>query len=292
VVEDRRPGERGLVVGRGGWLHLPPELLSSAGIADRVHVKLGEAGLVLSAAPEGQTRDADAERVRPEARPGPRWRPAVVELREVRRMRGTGAARRAVLHSFCREIVPGRLTAVIGPSGSGKTTLLRLLAALDMPQHGEVMLDGESTSKWDDERRAALRRSRIGYLPQEPAPVFFLSAVENVALALRLRGWQAAEALERATVVLSWVDLAERARQRVERLSAGEAQRVALARALASARGLLIVDEPTSRLDEARAAAVGRLLAAAAIEDGQTVVCATHDPQLIASAHEIIDLGP
>jgi putative ABC transport system ATP-binding protein len=120
--------------------------------------------------------------------------------------------------------------------------------------------------------------------------VGFLSAEENVVLALRLRGWSTAAAVRRATIVLAWVGLSDRARQRVARLSAGEAQRVALARALASARGLLIVDEPTSRLDEAGATAIAELLASASASDRQTVVCATHDPLLITHADEVIAL--
>jgi putative ABC transport system ATP-binding protein len=209
----------------------------------------------------------------------------------VTRWRGRGAGRRRVLDAVSGQLTPGRLTAIIGPSGSGKTTLLRLLAALDRPDGGEIVIEGEVTSGWGEERRAALRRRRIGYLPQEPSPVGFLSAEENVALALRLRGVDPDEAVERASVVLAWLGLSERARQRVSRLSAGEAQRVALARAMASARGLLIVDEPTSRLDEARAAGVGQMLASAAVDDAQTVVCATHDPQLIRTAHEVVDLS-
>ena len=109
-------------------------------------------------------------------------------------------------------------------------------------------------------------------------------------LALRMRGWELDGASERAAVVLARVGLADRARQRVTRLSAGEAQRVALARALASARGLLIVDEPTSRLDEANAVAVATLMASAAVHDGQTVVCATHDPEVIGRADDVFEL--
>src|SRR5205085_12431108 len=101
---------------------------------------------------------------------------------------------RHVLTDVSRSLVPGRLTVVVGPSGSGKTTLLRLLAGLDVPDGGEIELDGEDVSAWDAERRASLRRRRIGYLPQEPSPIAFLSAEENVALALRLRGWDPAAA--------------------------------------------------------------------------------------------------
>ena len=109
-------------------------------------------------------------------------------------------------------------------------------------------------------------------------------------LALRLRGRAPREAAERAAVALARLGLGDRARQRVGRLSSGETQRVALARALASARGLLIVDEPTSRLDEASAAAVADLLVRAAAEDGQTVICATHDPEVIAAADDVLAL--
>ena len=161
-----------------------------------------------------------------------------------------------------------------------------------MPDSGELLIDGRPLAPLGPEQLAALRRQRIGYLPQEPSPVGFLSAEENVVLALALRDWLPAQAAERATVVLARLGLSERTRQRVARLSAGEAQRVALARALACARGLLIVDEPTSRLDREHAVRVAELLSRAAYEDQQTVVCATHDPEVIRYADELVALGP
>jgi ABC-type lipoprotein export system ATPase subunit len=182
------------------------------------------------------------------------------------------------------------MTAVVGRSGAGKTTLLELLAGLAVPDAGEVLLDGRALGP-GSERRAAERRARIGYLPQEPVPVGFLSAAENIALALTARGCERDRAARAAREVLDRVGLAERSGQRVERLSAGEAQRVALARALACADGLLIVDEPTSRLDEETAAAVAALLAAAAEQDGHTVICATHDVPVISRAHAAVTLG-
>jgi putative ABC transport system ATP-binding protein len=196
-----------------------------------------------------------------------------------------------VIDGLSLVFAPGRMTAVTGRSGSGKTTLLRLLAGLDTPDSGELLIDQDALGGWDAEQLAGLRRARIGYQPQEPSPVGFLSATENVVLSLRLRGWDAAAAGERAAVVLARLGLADRARQRVSRLSAGEATRVALAQALASARGLLVVDEPTSRLDEANAAAVAMLLARAAAEDHQTVICATHDPEVIRHADRVVALG-
>jgi ABC-type lipoprotein export system ATPase subunit len=195
-----------------------------------------------------------------------------------------------VLADLSAELGPGGLTVIIGRSGSGKTTLLELLACLAQPDRGELIIAGERVGALGAEGLAALRRRRLGYLPQEPAPVGFLSAVENVALALVVRGIGAEEARDRAEEVMSEVGLAERRRQRVARLSLGEAQRVALARALVCACGLLVVDEPTSRLDSDGAAAVAALLRRAA-QDGHTVVCATHDPLLIERADQTLELG-
>jgi ABC-type lipoprotein export system ATPase subunit len=291
VVEDRRDGEDALVVGRGGWVRLPPELLADAAIGDRARVRAVRGGLMVTPAHER----ALVERRQPPA--GERgadercWRAARLELRALSRGYGHGGARRQVIDGLSLTLGPGRMTVITGSSGAGKTTLLALLAGLDRPESGELALDSERLDRDDGERLAALRRERIGYLPQEPSPVGFLSAEENVILSLRLRGWQPRDASERATEVLARLGLADRARQRVSRLSAGEGQRVALARALASARGLLIVDEPTSRLDEANAVAVAVLLATAAADDHQTVICATHDEQVIGRADAVVTLG-
>jgi ABC-type lipoprotein export system ATPase subunit len=290
IVEERRDGEDGFVVGRGGWLQLPPALLARVGIGERARAEIVDGALIVRPAAGAP---AEPDDVPPD---GPRWfgrgpwSPARVEVHGLVANRGDGAARRAVLDGFTRSFGAGRMTAVTGRSGVGKTTLLRLLAGLDRADAGELLIDDLRVSEYGAEELAALRRERIGYLPQEPTPVPFLSAEENVALALQLRAWAPGDADARAAIVLASVGLADRARQRISRLSAGEAQRVALARALASARGLLIVDEPSSRLDRAGAAAIAELLAAAAAQDGQTVICATHDPELIARADEVLAL--
>ena len=280
----------GIVVGRSGWLSVPPALLREAGISDRAQVRIADGGLLVSAtgAPGGTLEPATPAGNGPGPAP---WRPAAVELRALVRTLGRGGARRTVLDGVTRCLDAGRMHAVAGASGSGKTTLLRLVAGLDHPDSGAVLLDAHDLAADDAESLAALRRRRIGYLAQEPTPVSFLSAEENIVLALRSRGWGEGEARARAAGVLARVGLRERSRQRAGRLSAGEAQRLALARALASARGLLIVDEPTSRLDEANAAMTAELLSAAAREDGQTVLCATHDERLLAVADTVVDLG-
>ena len=283
LVEDQRDGERALVIGPDGWVRIPPELLAQAGISSRAHAAPALGGVMLAPA-RGEPAPAPetVSATRPE-----RWRPARIEVASLTR---AYAPERRVIAELTHSFIPGRLTVVTGPSGTGKTTLLRLLAGLDHPNEGRIEIDGAPLPDRDEEQRAALRRERIGYLPQEPAPVGFLSAIENVVLVLRIRGWSASAAAERAAAALARVGLTERARQRVHRLSAGEAQRVALARALASARGVLIVDEPTSRLDEAHAGAAAELLADAAAEDGQTVICATHDPAVIRRADDVLTL--
>jgi putative ABC transport system ATP-binding protein len=291
VVEDRRNGDGALVLGRGGWVQLPAELLSAAGIGDRVRVRRERDGLLVSAAP-GRTRaeDPSAEPPAPRgAAAATAWAPVTVSLTAVTRTRADGSAQRTVLAPLTRELGPGGLIAVTGRSGAGKSTLLQLIAGLERVDSGELAIDGEAFGGRSAEQLASVRRERVGYLSQEPAPVGFMSAQENVALALRIRGLAAVDADREARTALAAVGLAEHARQRVARLSAGEVQRVALARALACARGLLLVDEPTSRLDGSAAAAIAALLAAASRE-GQTVICATHDPELLRIATDTIEL--
>jgi ABC-type lipoprotein export system ATPase subunit len=295
IVGDRRDGEEALVVD-DGWLRLPSDLLTQAGIrpgkGQRARARPSPDGVIVTRAdsdsgPAGLAGPAPAS-----ASPQPPvpWVPVQVELRSVARTYGHGLTRRDVLGGLTHDFAPGRMTAITGRSGAGKTTLLKLVAGLDCPSSGQVLLDGHPLGDHDGEQLASLRRQRIGYLSQEPAPIGFLSAAENAVLALRIRGWDAGAAAERAALALTRAGLADRARQRVHRLSAGEAQRLALARALASARGLLIVDEPTSRQDENNAQAVAALLLAAAHEEGQTVICATHDPTVIRQADQVVVL--
>ncbi len=290
VVEDFGGGGRSLVVGKGGWVRLPAALLSEAGIDGSARAQAVDEGLLLTPGASDAPAAAAGARGDRAAAPPVAERPIAVELRSVRRARGAGASRTIVLDGLTVSIEPGRLTVVTGRSGAGKSTLLAMIACLATPDRGELSLDGRPTSGLDREQLAALRRERIGYLPQEPEPIGFLSATENVLLALALRGSGGEPARLRARAALAALNLTDRAGHRVQRLSAGEAQRVALARAIACARGLLVVDEPTSRLDEDNATAVARVLCETAAS-GQTVICATHDPELIRHADRVVALG-
>ncbi len=294
IVGDRRGGEEALVV-NDGWLRLPPDLLTQAGIWRRARVEPTPDGVIVTRAdsdsgPAGAPVRVPAAGARPQ--PAARWAPIRVELRSVARSYGHGPARRQVLGGLSHDFAPGQVTAITGRSGVGKTTLLKLVAGLGRPSSGQVIIDGHPLGDDSAEQLASLRREWIGYLAQEPAPIGFLSAEENAVLILRIRGWDVDAAAKRAAEALVRAGLADRARQRVHRLSAGEAQRLALARALASARGLLIADEPTSRQDENNARAIAALLATAAHEEGQTVICATHDPAVIRQADEVVALAP
>lgn len=287
VVEERRESEPALVVNRGGWLQLPAELLNQAQIRRRAHARRGPDGLVVTPAAVGNEPEpaTAASIIAPQ-----RANPAAVSLRSVSMAYGHGRVTRAVLDQFTHDFEPGRMTVVTGRSGTGKTTLLRLIAALSRPDAGELTVDGRSLTDCGAEELATLRRRRTGYLAQEPSVVGFLSAIENVELTLRIRGADSSAARERAAAAVQAVGLGHRATQRAERLSAGEEQRLALARALAGARGLLIVDEPTSRLDEANAAMIARLLGAAAAKETQTVICASHDPEILRVADQVLTL--
>ncbi len=199
-------------------------------------------------------------------------------------MHGTGARATEVFHRLSLSLAAGELSALTGPSGSGKSTLLHLLAGLERPTAGDVRILGTPLSELDATERALLRRAQIGLVTQGTDLVPFLTARETVELALALRGIRHEEASTRAERSLASVGLGELAGQRVARLSMGERQRVAIARALAARPAMLLADEPTARLDEANARAVGALFAELARTTGTAIVCATHDPVLIEHA--------
>ncbi len=270
-----------IVVGRGGWLRLPEELLQRAGIGERASARLDAGGVVVS--PVGPPTG--------EAAAAPELEPARADGALVAAVRGLakGYGTTRVLDGLDVIFTSGRLHAVTGPSGSGKTTFLHLLAGLELPEAGEIEVAGVELTRLDRTGRAAHRRDAIAYVGQQSGLVGHLSALENVELALTLRG--VVDPRAAAYAALESVGLAERVRQRVSRLSQGERARVAIARAVASRPKLLLADEPTSRLDGANALAVALLLARLARDTGAAVVCATHDRLVIEQADDELRLN-
>jgi putative ABC transport system ATP-binding protein len=207
-----------------------------------------------------------------------------VETRALTKAVGSGPQARTLFRDLNAAFAGGAVTAVTGPSGSGKTTLLHLLAGLARPSAGEVVALGTPLARLDRAGRADFRRENVAFVSQQLDLVPFLTARENVELALALRGAPPADAEKEARHMLESIGLGERVEQRVARLSAGERQRVAVARALAARPRILLADEPTARLDEANALAVASLLEAQAAERGVAVVCGTHDRLLAETA--------
>ena len=180
-------------------------------------------------------------------------------------------------------IAAGEIVAVVGASGSGKSTLLSLLAGLDTPSRGRVMLDGEEISALDEDGRARVRGDKVGFVFQNFQLLPSLTALENVMLPLELRGDADAETPARR--MLEKVGLGERLQHYPKQLSGGEQQRVALARAFVTAPSILFADEPTGNLDTRTGAAIIDLLFAMNAEAGTTLVLVTHDERLAARCH-------
>jgi ABC-type lipoprotein export system ATPase subunit len=276
--------DESIVVGRGGWLRLPEELLRRAGVGRRAAARHSADGIVI--VPVEQASPA------PDRSPDallPGWTgDTVASLRGASKSFRSGPP---VLDGFTASFPSGRVTAVTGRSGSGKTTLLRLLAGLELPDSGEVTVLGTPISSLDRTRRAAFRRDHVGVVGQDARLVDFLSAVENIELGLSLRGVPSEQAAGLSREALAAVGLDELADRRANELSAGERGRVAIARAIAVRPAVLLADEPTARLDEANARAVAELLARLAHESGTAVVCATHDVAVIDQADAELALG-
>lgn len=281
-------GDETIVVARGGWLRLSEELLRRTGIGTHATARLQEEGILLESARDAAPTAFPAEQTATE--PAATAGEPVAEARGVTRMYGEGAAATAALLGLDAVFAPGRLTVVTGPSGSGKTTLLHLLAGMDLPTEGEVVVRGETLSALGREARARFRAAHVALVSQDTGLVPFLTAAENVELGLALRGLELEEARARAAEALAAVGLAGMAGRRVADLSSGQRERVAVARALAARPALLLADEPTALLDQANALAVARLLLTLARETGAAVVCATHDPLLVEHADERLDL--
>ncbi len=205
-----------------------------------------------------------------------------LELRGVVRTYRSAAGDLPVLKGVDLVLRPGEITALVAPSGAGKSTLLHLAGLLEMPDGGQVLVDGVDAGGLADGPRTAIRRDRIGFVYQFHHLLPEFSAVENVAMPLVIAGVSRREAEARAMVLLSGFGLSARAGHFPGKLSGGEQQRVAIARALANKPGVLLADEPTGNLDVATADLVFGELLQMVRTQGVAALIATHNPDLAA----------
>jgi putative ABC transport system ATP-binding protein len=202
----------------------------------------------------------------------------MIELHGVSKTVPSGAGTLTILHPLDLTIDRGHVLAITGPSGSGKSTLLGLIAGLDAPSTGRILLDGDDITTLDEDALARLRGVRVGIVFQFFHLLPSLTAFENVLVPMEIAG--ASDPAPRARTLLSEVGLADRMHHYPSQLSGGEQQRVAIARALANNPPILLADEPTGNLDSATGHQIIELLLSINRDRGTTLILVTHDPDL------------
>lgn len=212
----------------------------------------------------------------------------VLEARGLTKQVSSPDGRLTILDGVEFRVAGGESVAIVGESGAGKSTLLALLAGLDLPTAGEVLLDGQSLSRLDEDGRAELRARRVGFIFQSFHLIPSLNALENVLLPLELMGDAAAES--HALEVLDSVGLSHRLHHYPRQLSGGERQRVAIARAFVARPAVLFADEPTGNLDAVTGQRVADLLFALNESAGTTLLLVTHDRTLAGRCRRQLEL--
>jgi putative ABC transport system ATP-binding protein len=216
-------------------------------------------------------------------------RPAAIEVSGLSKRVADASGELTILHNVDFTVQPAETLALVGASGSGKSTLLGLLAGLDTPSSGKVVLDGTDIFALDEDGRAAFRKAKLGFVFQSFQLLAHLNALENVMLPLELRADP--QAREKATAMLGRVGLSSRLKHYPKYLSGGEQQRVALARAFVTEPPLLFADEPTGALDAATGESVIQLMFELNRERGSTLVLVTHDPSIAARCARTITIA-
>jgi putative ABC transport system ATP-binding protein len=206
----------------------------------------------------------------------------MIELRGISKTVQSGDHPLTILHPLDYSIAPGQFVAIVGPSGSGKSTLLGLLAGLDAPSTGEIVIDGVDITRLSEDALARLRGEKIGFVFQFFHLVPSLTAVENIAVPMEIAGRR--DAMARARQLIADVGLADRAHHYPSQLSGGEQQRIAIARALANDPPIVLADEPTGNLDSGTGRIILDLLMNVRRKSSATLVLVTHDAELAALA--------
>ena len=209
----------------------------------------------------------------------------VVQARNVNKIFKRDAFQVTALDNVSIDIAKGEFLALMGPSGSGKTTLLNMIAAIDRPTSGELLVMGENIFRFNDTQSARWRNEHVGYVFQTFNLIPVLTAFENVELPLLLTKLTTAQRREHVMTALKLVGLAERVHHLPKQLSGGQEQRVAIARAIVSDPTLLLADEPTGDLDSHSATEVLEILKRLNEDFKKTIVMVTHDPHAASYAH-------
>ena len=212
----------------------------------------------------------------------------MIELLNVSKVVPSGAEQLTILHSLDLTIADGQFVSITGPSGSGKSTLLGLIAGLDSPSSGDILIDSRSIVNMGEDRLAELRGKKIGFVFQSFHLIPSLTALENVLIPMEIAGMRGAR--DRARQLLRDVDLGARGHHYPSQLSGGEQQRIAIARAFANDPSILLADEPTGNLDSTNGRHVFSIMLDMNRKRGTTLVLVTHEAELAALADRRISL--
>ena len=212
----------------------------------------------------------------------------MIEIKNITKTVRSGADDLTILADVSLEIPDGQFVAITGASGSGKSTLLGLLAGLDAPSSGEILIDGENITKMSEDGLATLRSNKLGFIFQSFHLIPSLTAFENILIPLEIRGEKSGK--ERAANLLEEVGLTNRGHHYPNELSGGEQQRVAIARAFANNPKILLADEPTGNLDSRNGQHIFELMTALHDDKKTTLILVTHDQELAEKAERQIRL--
>jgi len=217
-----------------------------------------------------------------------------VEVEKLTKIYGSGDTAVTAIADATLQVKPGELVAILGPSGSGKTTLLTSIGLINEPTRGKVIIDGVTVADQGwlagvDLKR--LRREKLGFIFQAHNLIPFLSALENVMVALEINGISSSEAKSRASELLAMLNLGHRLQSYPSSLSGGEAQRVAIARALANKPKVILADEPTAALDTENGKNVMALLKKLAVENHSAILVVTHDHRMVEGFDRIFQVN-
>ena len=212
----------------------------------------------------------------------------MIELEAVTKTYRMGKVEVEALRGIDLVVPEGEFVAIMGASGSGKSTLMNIIGCLDMPTSGRYLLDHTDVAKLDDDRLAAIRNRKIGFVFQSFNLIPRTSALHNVEMPLIYAG--AADRKERSMAALTAVGMADRAGHQPTELSGGQQQRAAIARALVTNPAILLADEPTGNLDSASSTEIMKLLVQLNRDQGRTIVLITHENEIAAFARRVVEL--